>query len=70
MEIKFWNKQIEVIDRDSLSKLQLERLRKTVEMALKTTFYRKRLAEVQIKSVDDIRTLDDIKRIPFTTKND
>lgn len=70
MEIKFWNKQIEVIDRDSLSKLQLERLRKTVEMALKTTFYKKRLAEVQIKSIDDIRSLDDIKRIPFTTKND
>jgi phenylacetate-CoA ligase len=37
---------------------------------LRTPFYKKRLNRVGISSVDDIRTLDDLQRIPFTTKDD
>ncbi len=70
MEVNFWNKEIETIDRDSLKKLQLKYLRETVACALNTAFYRRRLNKAGIKSASDIKTLDDLQRIPFTTKDD
>ena len=69
-EVLFWNKSEETLDRASLQKLQLERLRTTVDQALKTPFYQRRLERVGIRSGEDICTLDDIKKIPFTTKDD
>ena len=70
MDNIFWNKELETLDRASLAKLQLERLKETVFWALKTPFYKKRLSKCGINSPDDIKTLDDIKKIPFTTKDD
>jgi len=70
MEIKYWNKEIETIDREKLENLQLARLKKTVDQALKTDFYRKALPESGISSAEDLRSLDDLRRLPFTTKND
>lgn len=70
MEIDFWDRSIETIDRASLEALQLERLRKTVDQALKTPFYKRRLAKTGIASGSDIKSFDDLKRIPFTTKDD
>jgi phenylacetate-CoA ligase len=66
----YWNKEIETLDRTSLAKLQFERLKETVFWALKTPFYKKRLGKCGITSADDIKTLDDIKKIPFTSKDD
>ncbi len=66
----FWEKEIETIGRADLARAQLEGLRETVRSALRTTFYRDRLAEAGIRSPDDIRSLDDLRRIPFTTKDD
>ena len=70
MDTIFWNKELETLDRASLAKLQLERLKETVFWALKTPFYKKRLSKCGIASADDIKTLDDIKKIPFTSKDD
>lgn len=70
MEVNFWNKELEILDREALKKLQLKRLKETVKQALKTTFYKKRLKEVNIDSADDIKSLEDLKKIPFTTKDD
>lgn len=70
MDTIFWNKELETLDRASLAKLQLERLKETVFWALKTPFYKKRLSKCGVASADDIKTLDDIKKIPFTTKDD
>ena len=67
MEVNFWNKELETLDREALKKLQLKRLKETVNQALKTTFYKKRLKEVNINSADDIKSLEDLKKIPFTT---
>jgi phenylacetate-CoA ligase len=66
----FWNKELETLDTAALAGLQLERLKETVFWALKTQFYKKRLPKCKINSPDDIKTLDDIRRIPFTTKDD
>jgi len=70
MKINYWNAEIETIDRDSLKTIQLDRLKETVYWALKTPFYRRRLPKAGINSSEDIRSLEDLKRIPFTTKDD
>jgi phenylacetate-CoA ligase len=70
MDATFWNRELETLDQAALAKLQLERLKEMVYWALKTPFYKKRLSKCGINSPDNIRTLDDIKKIPFTTKDD
>jgi len=70
MEINFWQKELETIDRDALNKLQLKLLKESVHIALKTQFYKARLQKVGIKSADDIKSLKDLEKIPFTSKDD
>ena len=70
MDIPYWNKEIETADRATLEKIQLERLGKTISSALKSPFYKRMLGEVGISSGDDIKSLKDLRRIPFTTKDD
>ena len=70
MNVEYWNTSVETGSRDELEAGQLEDLKKTVDHALKTEFYRERLRAVGVESGEDIRSLDDLKRIPFTTKDD
>ncbi len=56
--------------REQLEAHQLSALRETVGRALLTPFYRQRLQAVGIQSAEDIRSLDDLQQIPFTTKDD
>ena len=70
MEVSYWNREIETADRSQLEEIQLRRLRETVNWALKTPFYKARLNKAGIFSGGDIKTLEDLKRIPFTTKDD
>ena len=61
--------EFETLSRSEIEALQIERLRKTISQCMHTEFYRKRFADRHI-APDDIRTLDDLRRIPFTTKQD
>jgi len=70
MVINYWDKEHETLDKQALKKLQLRRLKDTVEAALKTPFYKSRLCKAGIKSCDDITCIEDLKKIPFTTKDD
>jgi len=70
MDIPFWNKEIETAERPRLEAMQVDRLRQMIGWALKTPFYRKRLSEAQINSPDDIKDLNDLRRIAYTTKDD
>jgi phenylacetate-CoA ligase len=70
MEVSFWNKDIETADRSQIEALQLARLKEVVSFALKTPFYQKRLSKAWIHSPDDIKSLDDLKKIPFSVKDD
>jgi len=70
MDIPFWNREIETADRSRLEEIQLQRLRETIGWALKTPFYGKRLSQAQIHSPEDITGLQDLRRIPYTTKDD
>jgi len=69
-QILFWNKEFETIPREKLEALQLERLRKTVDLVYrKVPFYRDALDRKGVKP-EKIRTLADLPGLPFTTKDD
>lgn len=66
---RYFNPEMETLDRDGIRALQTERLRLTLRHCMNSGFYRTRFQEYGL-SVDDIRTLDDLHKIPFTTKAD
>lgn len=61
--------EFEKLTRSEIEVLQSERLKKTVRQCMNSEFYRRRFAESHIDP-DDIRSLSDLSRIPFTTKQD
>ena len=65
----YWQEELETMSREDLEKLQLARLKKTVEAAAHSPFYNKVFKEHGI-TADSIQSLDDLKKIPFTTKQD
>ena len=65
-----WNPQMETIDRQSLEQLQLERLQNTVKWVYeRVPMYRQRLDDRTIRP-QDIQSLRDSARLPFTVKDD
>ena len=65
-----WNETMECMQRDELHKLQEIRLKRIVEQVYHNCEpYRKRMQEAGITPVD-IKTLDDIVKLPFTSKKD
>jgi phenylacetate-CoA ligase len=69
MNFQYWEPQIEKMPRAEIEALQLQKLKIQIGRALRTSYYKGRLEQAGIKSPDDIKTLDDIRRIPFTTKH-
>ena len=65
----YFNPEIETMPRQQLEQLQLERLKATVAHAMNSPFYQEKFKELGITPAD-IQTLDDVKRLPFTTKED
>ena len=65
-----WNKEAECMSDDDKEILQLERLKAAVKNAYENVpYYRKRFNELNI-TPDDINSLKDIEKLPFTTKDD
>ena len=65
----YWQKDIETMPRESLERLQLERLKRALELAARSPFYGRRFAEAGF-GPEQVRSLDDVRRVPFTTKED
>lgn len=65
----FWDKKTETLKPDALKELQLKRLKKTLSQVQQVEFYRKLLSGAGIKPAS-IKTLDDVRKIPFTKKQD
>ena len=61
--------ELETMPIEDLRRLQLERLQQTVRHCMNSPFYQEKFAELGI-TPDDILTLDDLKKLPFTTKDD
>lgn len=65
-----WNPQAETMSRSDLRQLQSERLRQTVERVYHNVpFYRRKFDEVGIHP-EDIKSVDDLAKLPFTNKQD
>ncbi len=61
---------VEVMERGELEELKLQRLRETVERLYRQVpFYRKRLDEAGFRP-GDLKSLEDLEKLPFTTKDD
>lgn len=69
-EVFMWNREIEELGRSELEKLQLSRLKELVStLYLKVPFYKRLFDEHRVKP-DDMRSLADLSRFPFTRKTD
>jgi phenylacetate-CoA ligase len=69
-KMPIYNPAVETLDRKALLDLQNERLQIVVNQAYSNVdFYRRKFDEAGL-SPDDIKTLEDLKRIPFTTRRD
>lgn len=65
-----YDDELETLPREALEALQLKRLQNTVERVYNlVTFYKKKLDEAKVKP-EDIKSLGDLKKLPFTTKQD
>ena len=65
-----WNEEFETLPREALEALQLKRLQHTLERVYATVpFYKRKFDEAGIKP-EDIKSLEDLKKLPFTTKDD
>ncbi|MCB2180745.1 MAG: phenylacetate--CoA ligase [Desulfobulbaceae bacterium] len=66
----FWDEAKECIPREDLEQLQLERLQSTLyRVATHVPFYRKKFKELKIDP-DGFRSLEEVRNLPFTTKDD
>lgn len=63
-----WDSRRECMDREELRSLQFERLKETVARVYqRVPFYRQAMEEAGVRP-EDIRTLSDVTRLPFTDK--
>ena len=69
VENRIWNPEAETMPRADLEQLQLSKLKETINRAGAIDFYYKKFKESGISS-DSINSLEDIRKLPFTTKQD
>jgi len=65
----FWEREIETLKPKELRRLQLRRLKKTLRQAGTSPFYSGLFKKHQV-SAEKVESLEDLKEIPFTTKQD
>ena len=65
-----WNRSRETISRDEMKSLQGEMLKELVERVyFNVPFYREKMQKAGLQP-DDIKDIDDLHKLPFTTKQD
>ena len=71
MDVKspYLHPEYETLSREEISKLQTKRLRETMQQCMKVPFYAQKFKEAGV-TPDDIKSPDDVRRLPFTTKQD
>ncbi len=66
----YWQEEYECMEREELRQLQLERLEATLSRVYRNVpFYRKKFDELGIDT-DELGSVDDLGKLPFTTKDD
>lgn len=70
MQKKYWQEEIETASREELDQIQSERLVETIKRVYENVeMYRNRMDEAGVKP-EDIKGIQDITKLPFTTKQD
>jgi phenylacetate-CoA ligase len=70
MSVTYWEEEIETLPRVGLESIQLRRLQHLVARVYRTVEpYRRKMDEAGVKP-DDIKTLADLTKLPFTVKDD
>jgi len=68
--MKYWDEHMECMNRNNLQEIQFKRLVETVKRVYTNVpYYRKKMQESGIIP-EDIKSLDDLRKLPFTTKQD
>ena len=68
--MKFWNREIETMSRDALAALQLKGLQKTLRRVWACDWWRDLLHKRGMSDPQDVKSLDDLRNLPFLTKED
>lgn len=68
--MNFWNREAETMSRDQLADVQLKGLKKSLNRVWKSEWSRKLLQSRGFANPEDVKSLDDLKKIPFLTKDD
>ena len=68
--MSMWNREKETLSRDEYAKVQLEGLKKSLNRVWGNDFYRERLKKGGVASPEDVKSLDDLAKMPFFTKED
>ena len=66
----YWNPKNETLAKDDLRRLQLAKLQRSVSRAWHQSPFHRRLYEQAGVTPDRIETLDDLRRLPFMTRED
>ena len=66
---EYLDPELETMTREQIEALQVERLKDTVKRCMNNPFYKARLEKAGV-TPENITSVDDIRRIPFTTKQD
>jgi phenylacetate-CoA ligase len=67
---KYWNKPVETMSRKQLRELQLKKLKALIRHCYDNSSFYKRKFKAAGIAPDNIKTLDDLKKIPYTVKTD
>jgi len=65
-----FNREYESIDREDLTQLQVERLQLTLNRVYRNVAFYKNLYDGKNINIEDIKSLKDLTKLPFTTKED
>lgn len=65
--MSFWEPEFETLEQRKLQHLQVERLKTTIDYAMQSPYYKQVYSELGLNR-DSIKSVDDIRKLPFTTK--
>jgi len=69
-KVTYWNKEMETLPRERLEELQLKRFRERMQyLCDRSPMFRRKYDEARVRPAD-IRTLDDLKHVPFVVKEE